>query len=116
MENERGLLASDLMRCYGAGVVELRSVPSPFVTRVGERPVASALVRLQAARGTRVTNRRHELLTLGEDLCRLCQLLDGSRNVSDLAESVWRSPASPGPAESTDSALERLALLALLVG
>jgi hypothetical protein len=115
-ENERGLLASDLMRCYGAGVVELRSVPSPFVTHVGERPVASALVRLQAGRGTRVTNRRHELLTLDQDLCRLLGLLDGSRSRSDLAESVWRSPSSSGPAESTDAALERLALLALLAG
>jgi SAM-dependent methyltransferase len=116
VENERGLLASDLLRCYGAGVVELRSVPSPFVAHAGERPVASALARLQAERGTRVTNRRHELLTLDEDLCRLCRLLDGSRRRSDLAESAWRSSSSPGPAASTDAALERLALLALLVG
>ena len=115
-ENERALLASDLMRCYGAGVVELRSVPSPFVTHVGERPVASALVRLQAGRGTRVTNRRHELLTLDQDLCRLLGLLDGSRSRSDLAESLWRSPSSSGSAESTDAALERLALFALLAG
>ena len=114
-ENERGLLASDLMRCYGAGVVELHSAPSPFVAHVSERPVASRLARLQAGRGTRVVNRRHELLTLGEDLCRLCQLLDGSRTRSDLSESVWRSPSSSGAPESTDSALERLALLALLV-
>jgi SAM-dependent methyltransferase len=116
MEDERGQLASDLMRCYGAGVAELGGVPSPFVTHVSERPVVSALARLQAGRGTRVANRRHELVTLDEDLCRLCQLLDGSRTRSDLSESVWRSPSSSGPSESTDSALERLALLALLAG
>lgn len=73
-------LASDLLQCYGAGLVELHAGSSRFVTRPGSRPLASALARMQAARGlTQVTNFRHEIIEIDRNIARLLPLLDGTR-------------------------------------
>jgi len=108
-------LASDLLQCFTAGVVELYAVASPFTVEPGTRPEASAVVRLQANRGTRVTSLRHEPVDLTEDAHRLIALLDGTRTPETLADMV-----SPGeaPAKALDdlrAALAQLARQALLV-
>ena len=51
-EDERMQLAADLVPCFAGGIVELHHAPSPFVMVPGERPEASAVARLHAARGT----------------------------------------------------------------
>jgi SAM-dependent methyltransferase/methyltransferase-like protein len=99
--DERDGLASDLLQCFAAGVVELHSAPSPFVIEAGARPEASALVRLQASRGAPVTNLRHKWVNLNEDVRRLLGILDGSRTQEEIAAIVW-------PGESTEAALAKL--------
>lgn len=121
-------LASDLLQCYGSGLVELHLGPDAFVTRAGDRPLASPLARLQARRGSRqVTNLRHEMVGIDEGLGYLLALLDGSRGRKELhaALSDWLVKTSPGMgrkrkelagpiAERLDQALAQLAGAALL--
>ena len=70
-------------------VPSVRRVQSEqFVTSPGERPGVCSLVRLQAARGNDVTNRRHERLQLGKFERQLVPLLDGKHDRSELIEEL----------------------------
>lgn len=91
-EAERRLTRS-LLRCFLANLVELHSISPPFITEVSERPEASPLARLQAARQRRVTSLRHELVSLGEPQRRLLGMLDGKRDLPSLA-SAWTEETS----------------------
>jgi methyltransferase-like protein/2-polyprenyl-3-methyl-5-hydroxy-6-metoxy-1,4-benzoquinol methylase len=127
---DEAMLASDLLQCHGSGLVEFHAAPDAFVTRPGARPVASSLARLQAARGGRqLTNLRHEMVSIDENLGRVLMLLDGSRGRKDIHAAVtdWvlKSPAGRGRtrkelagtiAEPLDQALAQLAGAALLLG
>ncbi len=111
-------LASDLLQCYAAGLIELHAGPSVFLTGVGDRPRASPLARWQAGRGlTRITNLRHEVVNVDRNLGRLLQRLDGRRNRDELYREVagWARSGSP-VREKVDQAIEQLARSALLVG
>jgi cyclopropane fatty-acyl-phospholipid synthase-like methyltransferase len=113
--NDRGLLATDMLRCFAAGAVEVHWSPSRFVIEVSERPEASAVARLQAKRGSVATNLRHESGNLDEDARRVLPLLDGSRTLREIAAIAW--PGQP-PGEAADKLkqqLSGLARLALLV-
>jgi methyltransferase-like protein/predicted O-methyltransferase YrrM len=114
-EDERKQVASDMLQCYAAGIVELRHAPSPFVIEPGERPEASAVARLHAARGTRATSLRHEPGTIGEDTRPMFMLLDGSRTRGEIARACFPGRDAAGSRRDIDSALARLARLALLV-
>lgn len=121
-------LASDLLQCQAAGLVELRTRLSDFVVAPGRRPVASALARWQARQGLPgVTSLRHETVAIDPTVARLLPLLDGSRDRSAICRSVagWAAghPAAatlPGPAlarrvaDQVDRTLENLARAALL--
>jgi hypothetical protein len=123
-------LASDLLQCYGSGLVELHTSPDSFVIRPGERPLASPLARLQASRGSRqVTNLRHEMISIDENLGRFLALLDGRRGRKDLHAVVmdWamQSPAGRGRSrkdlagpvgERVEQTLAQLAQAAMLLG
>lgn len=127
---DESTLASDLLQCYGSGLVELHSAPDPFVTRPGQRPLACPLARLQARRGNRqVTNLRHEMVPIDENLGRLLTLLDGTRGRKDIhaivTDWVLQSPAGRGSnrkalagpvGERVDQTLAQLAAAALLIG
>jgi hypothetical protein len=113
--DERVALASEILPGYGAGVVELHSTPSPFVTDVSERPVGSPVARFQLQRGLQAASLRHEHGTFSEETCRLFLLLDGTRTRREIAATFW-----PGVPEATsmsdlDAALAHLARMALLV-
>ena len=73
-------LGNDLLQLYAANAIELHSMPSSFVTAVAEKPRASAVARLQASQGPRVTNFRHESLRLNDVERKLLGLLDGARD------------------------------------
>jgi methyltransferase-like protein/SAM-dependent methyltransferase len=73
-------LGNDLLQLYAANAIELHSMPSAFVTAVSEKPRASAVARLQAGEGPRVTNFRHESLRLNDVERKLLDLLDGARD------------------------------------
>ena len=79
--SEREVLALVLGRIHLADMVELSASPPCWAVEPGERPVASPLVRLDAARGERTTSLRHRPLALDNEVVRrvLC-LLDGSRD------------------------------------
>lgn len=115
MEEERRQLASDILQCYGAGVVELHHTPSPFVIDVGERPEASAVARLHAQRGPVATNLRHENGAINEDTRRAFLLLDGTRTRRELAATLWPGRPEAESIRDLDAGLAQLARLALLV-
>jgi methyltransferase-like protein/predicted O-methyltransferase YrrM len=120
-------LASDLLQCYGAGLVELHSCASGFVLQPGARPKASPLARWQAARGLpQVTTLRHELATIDANLGRLLGLLDGTREREAIYRTVmeWTgaSPTAKGMSgkelavrERVDQALTQIGRSALLL-
>ncbi len=114
-DEQRGRLASEILQCYAAGVLELHYAPSPFVPKAGERPEASALARLQAQRGTPSTTLRHEHGTFHGDTLRLFLLLDGTRTRAEIAATMWPAMAASKALPELDAALEHLARLGLMV-
>jgi methyltransferase-like protein len=85
------VLAECLLNCYASAagnLVELHAHVPPFAREPGERPMASALVRAQAAEGQRVTNVRHENIPLNPVDRQLLAYLDGSRDRGTLAGLV----------------------------
>jgi SAM-dependent methyltransferase len=82
--------AALLLGLYGARAIELRVRPPRLVSTVSERPVASALSRLQLASGlTAVTNQRHVSVMLTDELSRqFLMLLDGSRDRAALLRDL----------------------------
>ncbi|MCI0455927.1 MAG: class I SAM-dependent methyltransferase [Gemmataceae bacterium] len=69
-------------------LVELSLCPPRLPVKVGERPAASPLARLQAAEKGWVTNLRHEQVGVGELERCLLRLLDGSRDRAALVAAV----------------------------
>jgi methyltransferase-like protein/2-polyprenyl-3-methyl-5-hydroxy-6-metoxy-1,4-benzoquinol methylase len=113
--DDRNALASDMLQCFAAGVVELHSLPSPFVIEHGTRPEASAVAALQAGRGAQVTNLRHESIALDDDARRLLPMLTGSRDEQELATLAWPGDPEQSALEKLRQALARLARQALLI-
>jgi methyltransferase-like protein len=84
-------LGRALLTAYASGerrVVELWLRPPTFADEAAVRPLASRLARLQAAGTNRVTNLRHESVNLGPLEVRLLQLLNGTRDRTDLVETL----------------------------
>jgi SAM-dependent methyltransferase len=80
-----------LLKLYssaGTSLLDLHVCPPAVTRRVGARPVASPLARLQVQEGSRATNLRHELIELDEVERRLLGELDGSREWTTLAGLV----------------------------
>lgn len=84
----RARLAADLLQLYAANVLELHSIPSPFVTAVSEKPRAGELIRLQASQGARITNLRHESMRVNDVERKLLALIDGTRDRSKVIEGL----------------------------
>lgn len=84
----RSLLGADLLTALVADIVELRLARLDFVTSASEKPRASALARLQAAKGHPITNQRHETAALNEINRRLLQFLDGKHDRAALLDEL----------------------------
>ncbi|MCC7326546.1 MAG: class I SAM-dependent methyltransferase [Burkholderiales bacterium] len=80
LERDSELVGSDMLRCFAAGLVELRSESPPVSLVVGERPRAGVMARHQAAQGTLITNLRHEPVNLDEFGRQLLRHLNGERD------------------------------------
>lgn len=79
--NEQQLLSLGLLNGFiGPDLVELHAAQVNCATSVAQRPVASALARLQAKSGALVTNRRHEAIRLHDLERKLLPLLDGQHD------------------------------------
>ncbi|HKO58696.1 MAG TPA: methyltransferase regulatory domain-containing protein, partial [Thermoanaerobaculia bacterium] len=120
----------NLLRLVFAGVVQLHSSPPPCITAVAERPMVTALVRDQLAQGDPVTTQRHQVITLDPFESALAALLDGSRTLAEIHETmlaefragrfVFDQKAEDDDLRASvcrlcDVVLERLAAAALLV-
>jgi SAM-dependent methyltransferase len=98
-----------MLRAFVTGEVQLHVWAPALPAAMPERPVASALARLQAARGTRITNLWHGSVEVPDALGRrLITLLDGTRDRAALLRELGR------PADELERSLEGLARIALL--
>jgi methyltransferase-like protein/SAM-dependent methyltransferase len=86
--NTEEFLAGEMLTAMAAGVVEWRLAPAPYSTAVGKAPVATPFARLQASRGYKVTNLRGESVSLDEMHRQTLKHLDGSRNLTQLADAL----------------------------
>lgn len=130
------LLGNMVFQAYGKNLVELHVHVPHFVLEVSERPIASALARLQIRQSAFVTNVLHGSVKIEDLLGRhLLSLLDGTRDRNALVaelEALVRSGAATvqkdgvvmeNPreihqllADGMEEKLRELARLALLVG
>jgi hypothetical protein len=86
---QRADLSEFLLSCFAIGFVDLHSCPSPFVTEVSERPIASPLVRWQVRQGPEISTLRHLPMKITDALGRdLLALLDGTRDQAALLREL----------------------------
>ena len=107
-----------LVANHAAGFVDLHTWEPQMATAVSDRPVASALARIEIERGCRVTSLRHRPVDIDDPIAAaLLARLDGTRDRSALRDGA--SAALPGVAFTGDrieTALRGLAHHCLLEG
>jgi SAM-dependent methyltransferase len=104
------MLSELLMKMYGAGLMEIDTLPWSYPTTPSERPCVSKLARYQCKEGARVTSLRHQAVDLDDEAARrLVALLDGQRDRKALADDSGLDP------ETIDAFLTKLASLSLLI-
>ena len=89
--HEASQLGDCFLRCYtsaSGSLLELHIHAPRFTTNLSDWPTASPLARWQAQHGARVTNLRHEEVTLTEFDRYLLPLLDGTRDRETLAAEL----------------------------
>jgi len=88
-EADRDLLCGVLGQLFLVDLVDLQTSPPCWALEAGERPTASPLVRLDAARSDRTTSLRHRSLRLDDANVReVLVRLDGRRDRGDLAREL----------------------------
>jgi hypothetical protein len=103
-DDDARTLGELLLRAYAGGIVEFSLVPPQLVTSASEKPMVSALARLQSLEGTEVVNLRHFNLRVEDSLTRrLLQLLDGSRDRDALLGELLELVRSGAAAVETDN-------------
>jgi len=85
-------LAEGLLRLQREGLVELRTTPLSCGAPPSPRPRATALARLQAREGPRVTSLRHRNVALDPLATGVLVLLDGTRTTAEVAEACGLPP------------------------
>jgi hypothetical protein len=116
-------LAAILVAGFAERAVELHLLPPAYSLAPGEFPQASPLARLQARRGTMVTNLRHDLVNLSSTEANLLVHLDGASHRASLGGKIFGmiQSASQATPDFTDAAtfinqtLDRFARQALLL-
>ena len=115
---ERREFTEFLSRNHAMGVVDLHTWEPPMATVASNRPVASALSRIEIERGTRVTSLRHRQVEIDDPIAAaVLARLDGTRNLAALCEDLcgmW--PAGAVPRELVETALAGFAHHCLLEG
>jgi SAM-dependent methyltransferase len=107
-----------LMSLIRSGALELRTSPPRMSESISQRPMASALARLQIAEGyQRVTSQRHQALEMSDEIGRrlLC-LLDGNHDRQSIARSLREFGIDAGAIDSgLEESLQEFYRLCLLV-
>ena len=83
-------LAEALLRCFATGHVDLHAMAPRFTTRIADRPAVSTLTRVQAARGSQVTDCKHQMVILDDFQRQLLSLLNGAQDHSMLVDAMTR--------------------------
>lgn len=89
IEREAARLGDALLAIFKAGLLDIHLEPPPVARGISERPVASAVARLQAETSYHVTDLRHrsvelDSLTVRKFVC----LMDGTRDAEALLADV----------------------------
>jgi methyltransferase-like protein/2-polyprenyl-3-methyl-5-hydroxy-6-metoxy-1,4-benzoquinol methylase len=92
------VLATNLLTAYGYSdsLMELHAYVPALALRVGDRPQASSVARLQAQDSGRVTNLRHERVRVDDFDRYLLRHLDGSRDRAALLHALLAGPVADG--------------------
>lgn len=101
------------------GVVEFHVYQPPFATRSSEKPVASAMARVQAETGDPVSSMSMNSFVLDPFVRSLLLLLDGSRDRQQLLADLRLGPeigSGELSGETLDKALQTLAQYGMLIG
>jgi len=96
---DRQVLGANLLMAYSYSdkLMELHAYAPPVAAHVGERPVASRLARFQASHhNDRVTNLRHERVSLEEADLYLLRYLDGEHDRRTLVDLLLAGPVAEG--------------------
>ena len=92
---ERREFAQFLARNHAMGFVDLHTWEPPIAAAVTDRPVASALARIDIERGSGVTSLRHRQVDIDDPIAaELLGRLDGTRDVAALHDEVSRALTS----------------------
>jgi SAM-dependent methyltransferase/methyltransferase-like protein len=114
---DRDQLAQSLLALFQSDSIDVHRTAPATTKTISLRPVASPLVRWQAARSKVVHNRRHRPVRgLPELDLALLPLLDGSRDLAELAARIGSTGiAFTSPDIAVRESLQRLAANALLI-
>jgi len=115
------MLGELVLRTYAANLVELHVYAPPLAVEPGERPLASAVARLEIERGNKVTNLLHGTVQVQDKLCAaLLRLLDGTRDRTTLRDELRSLANSANERDAVEKGLEEnlkiIGRLALLKG
>ena len=115
---EQREFAEFLATNHALGFVDLHTWEPQMATAVGERPVASALSRIEIEHGARVTSLRHRQVEIDDPIAAaILARLDGARDLVALGEDVRRAlPRESIAGEHIVTALSGLAHHCLLAG
>jgi len=113
----RALLAEHAIRLFLAGALWISAEPPTVAPQPSERPVALPLARYQARGSAFVTNANVEKIALTPPLRALLGLLDGTRTLQDVLETLDLGPhAADFPTTaSVEESVRILGRMALLV-
>ena len=113
---ERREFAGFLATNHATGFVDLHTWEPPLATEAGDRPVASALARIEIEGAVRVTSLRHRQVEIDDPIAAaVLARLDGTRDLAALHEDVGRVfPAGSVTRRHVEAALAGLAHHCLL--
>ena len=113
---ERREFAGFLATNHATGFVDLHTWEPPLATEAGDRPVASALARIEIEGAVRVTSLRHRQVEIDDPIAAaVLARLDGTRDLAALHEDVGRMfPAGSVTRRHVEAALAGLAHHCLL--
>jgi SAM-dependent methyltransferase len=119
---QRAILATLLLRGHLSHFVALHREQFVFEPHVTARPEANVLARILAPRNHSIPSRRHKLVPMQPPARALLTLLDGTRDVPQLAAALMSQAAEDSPADVTavtayvQEALTGFARQGLLIG
>ena len=115
---ERREFAEFLATNHALGFLDLHTWEPPLATAVGQRPVASALSRIEIARGAQVTSLRHRQVEIDDPIAAaVLARLDGARDLVALRADVSRTlPTGAVSRRQVETTLSGLAHHCLLQG